>query len=120
LGAIDTRADQKILFLFCLFVFWQKKKEDFLRLAKRTLVSFDKQPVTLLLCFGVFDKKDVKHLGLLGWWSGMTEEYKRRKCCKKDNSGWFCAMAGYFRALAPLVWQTGSFLDFAFTLKNKR
>jgi hypothetical protein len=43
--------------LFCLFVFWQKKKEDFLRLVKRTLVSFDKQPVTLLLCFGVFEKK---------------------------------------------------------------
>jgi len=65
-------------------------------------------------------KRDVKHLGLLGWWSGLPEEYKKRKCCKKDNLGWFCANAGFFTALAPLVWQTGSFLDFAFTIKNKR
>jgi hypothetical protein len=57
MGGKDARADQKILFLFCLFFFGQKKKEDFLWLAKRTLVSFDKQPVTLLLCFGVFEKK---------------------------------------------------------------
>jgi hypothetical protein len=28
---------------------------DFLRLAKRTLVSFGNQTVTLVLCFSVFD-----------------------------------------------------------------
>ena len=48
---------KKYSFCFALLVFGQKKKEDFLRLAQRTLVSFDKQPVTLLLCFGVFEKK---------------------------------------------------------------
>ena len=50
----------------------------------------------------------------------VPEEYKKRKCCKKDNSGRLCAIAGFFTALAPLEWQTGSFLDFAFTIKNKR
>jgi hypothetical protein len=29
-------------------------------------------------------------------------------------------MAGFFAALAPLEWQTGGSLDFAFTLKNRK
>jgi hypothetical protein len=64
--------------------------------------------------------RDVKHLGLLGWWAGLKEEYKKRKGCKKDNFGWFCAIAGFFAALAPLEMQAGSSLDFAFTFKNQK
>ena len=59
LGDNDARADQKILFLFCPFGSGQKKKEDFLRLAKRTLAALATTPVTLLLCFGVFVKKEM-------------------------------------------------------------
>jgi hypothetical protein len=50
MGAKDARADKKIRFLFCPFVFWQKKKEDFFRLAQRTLSSFGNQTVPLHLC----------------------------------------------------------------------
>jgi len=53
LGAIDARADQKILFLFCSW-FSQKKKEDFLRLAQRTLVSFGNHTCNFAIMFGVF------------------------------------------------------------------
>jgi hypothetical protein len=53
-GGKDARADQKILFLFCLFGFGQKKKEDFLRMAKRTLVNFDNHAFNFALCLGVF------------------------------------------------------------------
>ena len=51
LDGTDARADQKILFLFCLFDFWQKKKEDFLRLAKRTLVSFGNHTCNFAIMF---------------------------------------------------------------------
>jgi hypothetical protein len=52
LGAKDARADQKILFLFCSW-FLQKKKEDFLRLAQRTLVSFGNHTCNFAIMFGV-------------------------------------------------------------------
>jgi len=47
MGAKYARADQKILP-------GGTEGGDFLRLAQRTLVRFCNQPVTLLLCFGVF------------------------------------------------------------------
>ena len=50
----------------------------------------------------------------------MTEEYKKRKGCINDNAYGNSVMAGIYTTLAPLEWQTGSFLDFAFTIKNKR
>jgi hypothetical protein len=45
---------KKYSFCFALLVFGQKKKEDFLRLAQRTLVRFDQQTCNFALCIGVF------------------------------------------------------------------
>ncbi|NJL73351.1 MAG: hypothetical protein HC888_18375 [Candidatus Competibacteraceae bacterium] len=44
------------LFVLTFLVFGQKKKEDFLRLAQRTLVSYDLKTCNFALCFGVFVK----------------------------------------------------------------
>jgi hypothetical protein len=45
---------------FC-FAFWslQKKKEDFLRLAQRTLVSFGNHTCNFAIMFGVFGNPPV-------------------------------------------------------------
>jgi len=42
---------RKYSFSFALLVFGQKKKEDFLRLAKRTLVSFGNQSCNFAIMF---------------------------------------------------------------------
>jgi len=44
------------LFVLPFWVFGQKKKEDFLRLAKLTLVSFGLKSCNFAFCFGVFVK----------------------------------------------------------------
>jgi hypothetical protein len=56
-GAIAARAGQKILFLFCSW-FLQKKKEDFLRLTKCTLVSIGNQTCNFAIMFGVLEMID--------------------------------------------------------------
>jgi hypothetical protein len=53
-GTMMQGQTKKYSFCFALFGFGQKKKEDFLRLAKRILVSFGNQTVSLLFCLGVF------------------------------------------------------------------
>lgn len=47
---------KKYSFCFDLLFFGQKKKEDFLRLAQRTLVSFGLKSCNFAFCFGVFVK----------------------------------------------------------------
>jgi hypothetical protein len=43
---------KKYSFCFAPLVFGQKKKEDFLRLAQRTLVSFDSHACNFAIMFG--------------------------------------------------------------------
>jgi len=43
---------KKYAFCFALLGFWAKKKEDFLRLAQRTLVSFCNQSCNFAFMFG--------------------------------------------------------------------
>jgi hypothetical protein len=50
---------KKYSFCFALLDFGQKKKEDFLRLAKRTLVSFDSHACNFAIMFWCICKKEM-------------------------------------------------------------
>ena len=75
-GAIAARAGQKILFLFCSW-FLQKKKEDFLRLAKRTLVSFGNQTCNFAIMFGVFGMMIFRNLILGMFQDAIKDEVEK-------------------------------------------
>ena len=64
---------KKYSFCFDLLVFGQKKKEDFLRLAKRTLVSFGLESCNFAIMFGVF--------GMMIFWNLIFT--KTSRCLKR-------------------------------------